>query len=125
MAHTVVGTPYYLSPELCEDKPYNTKSDVWALGCVLYELATLQHAFDATNMCALVLKVSTSDVQTAYLQGRARATNQHELTSMNQSAGAQAYNVASDNSTDNELLERSLTYSLFRASPRRSSLPLC
>jgi NIMA (never in mitosis gene a)-related kinase len=32
MAHTTVGTPYYLSPEICEDKPYDSKSDVWALG---------------------------------------------------------------------------------------------
>ena len=35
-----VGTPYYLSPEVCEDKPYDTKSDVWAAGCVLYELVS-------------------------------------------------------------------------------------
>ncbi len=34
-ARTIVGTPYYLSPELCEDKPYNTKSDIWAMGVVL------------------------------------------------------------------------------------------
>ena len=34
MAHTVVGTPYYLSPELCEEKPYNHKSDIW-LFCFL------------------------------------------------------------------------------------------
>ena len=39
-AKTIVGTPYYLSPELCEDKPYNEKSDVWALGVVLYECCT-------------------------------------------------------------------------------------
>eukprot|EP00753_Platysulcus_tardus_P005466 PLAT13367.1.p1 GENE.PLAT13367.1~~PLAT13367.1.p1 ORF type:complete len:233 (-),score=71.72 PLAT13367.1:258-956(-) len=52
-AHTAVGTPYYLSPELCEDKPYNRKSDVWALGCVLYELCTLKHPFDAKKpVCA-------------------------------------------------------------------------
>ena len=37
-AMTVVGTPYYMSPEVCESKPYTFKSDVWALGCVLYEL---------------------------------------------------------------------------------------
>lgn len=47
MAHTVVGTPYYLSPELCEEKPYNNKSDIWSLGCVLYELCTLKHPFEA------------------------------------------------------------------------------
>lgn len=42
-----VGTPYYLSPELCQDKPYNEKTDVWALGVVLYECCTLRHPFDA------------------------------------------------------------------------------
>lgn len=46
MAKTVIGTPYYLSPEICEDKPYDKKSDVWSLGCVLYEMVTLKHAFD-------------------------------------------------------------------------------
>ncbi|XP_026550079.1 serine/threonine-protein kinase Nek8-like, partial [Notechis scutatus] len=46
-AYTVVGTPCYISPELCEGKPYNQKSDIWALGCVLYELASLKRAFEA------------------------------------------------------------------------------
>lgn len=57
MAHTVVGTPYYLSPELCEEKPYNNKSDIWSLGCVLYELCTLKHPFEAQNQGALILKI--------------------------------------------------------------------
>ena len=56
-ARTFVGTPYYLSPELCEEKPYNEKSDVWALGCVLYELCTFKHPFDATNQAALIMKI--------------------------------------------------------------------
>ena len=56
-AKTQVGTPYYLSPEICLDKKYDNKSDIWSLGCVLYELATLKHAFDANNMHALVLKI--------------------------------------------------------------------
>lgn len=56
-AHTIVGTPYYLSPELCEDKPYNIKSDIWALGCVLYELCTLKHPFEANNQAALFMKI--------------------------------------------------------------------
>lgn len=59
-AHTVVGTPYYLSPELCEEKPYNSKSDIWALGCVLYELCALKKPFDATNPGALILKILRS-----------------------------------------------------------------
>jgi NIMA (never in mitosis gene a)-related kinase len=57
MAQTVVGTPYYLSPELCEEKPYNNKSDIWSLGCVLYELCTLKHPFEAQNQGALILKI--------------------------------------------------------------------
>lgn len=56
-ARTCIGTPYYLSPEICENKPYNNKSDVWALGCVLYEMCTLKHAFEAGNMKNLVLKI--------------------------------------------------------------------
>ncbi|UPR04179.1 protein kinase [Chloropicon primus] len=57
VAKTAIGTPYYLSPEICEDKPYNQKSDVWALGCILYELTTLNHAFDGQSLPALVLKI--------------------------------------------------------------------
>ncbi|XP_064608528.1 serine/threonine-protein kinase Nek1-like isoform X2 [Liolophura sinensis] len=57
LARTCIGTPYYLSPEICENKPYNNKSDVWSLGCVLYELATLKHAFESGNMKNLVLKI--------------------------------------------------------------------
>ena len=40
-AQTCIGTPYYMSPEIFKNKPYNHKSDIWALGCVLYECATL------------------------------------------------------------------------------------
>jgi len=56
-AQSAVGTPYYLSPELCEGRPYNSKSDVWALGCIVYEMATFKHAFDATNLPALVVNI--------------------------------------------------------------------
>lgn len=35
-ASTKIGTPYFLSPEICEEKPYSDKSDVWSLGCILY-----------------------------------------------------------------------------------------
>ncbi|KAG9391850.1 Protein kinase domain [Carpediemonas membranifera] len=56
-ASTMVGTPYYLSPELCENVSYNSKSDMWALGCVLYELCTGRHPFTANNQAALILKI--------------------------------------------------------------------
>nr|XP_027224297.1 LOW QUALITY PROTEIN: serine/threonine-protein kinase Nek8-like [Penaeus vannamei] len=56
-AHTVVGTPCYLSPELCQEKPYNQKSDIWALGCVLYEMLTLKRAFEAETIPALIMKI--------------------------------------------------------------------
>jgi len=56
-AHTMVGTPYYLSPEMCEEKPYNEKSDIWALGCVLYELCVQKHPFQAHSQGTLILKI--------------------------------------------------------------------
>ena len=49
LARTQIGTPYYLSPEICQQRPYNNKSDVWSLGCVLYELTALKHAVRGRN----------------------------------------------------------------------------
>ena len=56
-AHTIVGTPYYLSPELLQGQPYNQKSDVWALGCVLYELMMLRSPFEAATEGELALRI--------------------------------------------------------------------
>ena len=56
-AMTFIGTPYYVSPEMCRNKPYNEKSDIWALGCILYELLTFNHPFTATNQAALFIKI--------------------------------------------------------------------
>ncbi|XP_064645013.1 serine/threonine-protein kinase Nek8-like isoform X3 [Lineus longissimus] len=56
-ANTVLGTPYYISPEMCEGKEYNDKSDIWALGCILYEMACLQKTFEGSNLPALVNKI--------------------------------------------------------------------
>ncbi|CAK74336.1 unnamed protein product (macronuclear) [Paramecium tetraurelia] len=63
-ASTVAGTPYYMSPEVCENKPYTFKSDVWALGCVLHELCTFKHAFDAKNILSLVTKILNGQTET-------------------------------------------------------------
>ena len=57
MGYTQTGTPYYASPEVWNDKPYDTKSDIWSLGCVLYEMITLRPPFRAQNMEGLYKRV--------------------------------------------------------------------
>ncbi|KAK3269105.1 hypothetical protein CYMTET_22428 [Cymbomonas tetramitiformis] len=56
-ATTVTGTPYYMAPEVCTNQPYTLKSDVWSLGCVLYEMCTLKHAFAADSLLGLVYQI--------------------------------------------------------------------
>eukprot|EP01028_Stygiella_incarcerata_P005906 TRINITY_DN2439_c0_g1_i1.p1 TRINITY_DN2439_c0_g1~~TRINITY_DN2439_c0_g1_i1.p1 ORF type:complete len:527 (+),score=133.82 TRINITY_DN2439_c0_g1_i1:87-1667(+) len=60
-ARTGVGTPLYFSPELCQDRPYDQKSDIWGFGCVMYELMTLQPPFVASNQLALASKIVNDD----------------------------------------------------------------
>lgn len=58
---TCIGSPFYISPEMCENKPYDKKSDIWALGCVVFELATLKYAFTAKNMKSLMSRIIKAD----------------------------------------------------------------
>lgn len=46
-----------MSPELFRNRPYGYKSDIWALGCVLYEMCNLRHAFDAQSINGLAMKI--------------------------------------------------------------------
>ena len=55
---TQTGTPYYASPEVWNDCPYDSKSDIWSLGCVLYEMITLKPPFRANDMEGLYKKVT-------------------------------------------------------------------
>ena len=57
LGYTQTGTPYYASPEVWKDQPYDNKSDIWSLGCVLYEMITLRPPFRAENMEGLFQKV--------------------------------------------------------------------
>jgi len=57
LVHTQTGTPYYASPEVWNDKPYDYKSDIWSLGCLLYEMTTLKAPFRGTSMKAVYEKV--------------------------------------------------------------------
>jgi NIMA (never in mitosis gene a)-related kinase len=74
-ARTMAGTPYYLSPEMCKKEAYACPSDMWALGCVLFELCSLQVPFDAQDMNQLldrirrapIPKVSSYSLQVAEL----------------------------------------------------------
>ena len=54
LAKTCVGSPFYMCPELMRKQRYSNKADMWALGCVLYELTTLRHPFDARDMNGLL-----------------------------------------------------------------------
>ena len=57
LGYTQTGTPYYASPEVWKDQPYDAKSDIWSLGCVLYEMITLKPPFRASDMQGLYRKV--------------------------------------------------------------------
>ena len=50
MAQTQTGTPYYASPEIWKDKPYDYKSDIWSVGCIIYEICTLHPPFRGTSL---------------------------------------------------------------------------
>ena len=62
LGYTQTGTPYYASPEVWKDKPYDHKSDVWSLGCVLYEMITLRPPFRAKDMEGLFNKVCKGEI---------------------------------------------------------------
>lgn len=62
-ANTYVGTPYYMSPELVNNMSYNEKSDVWSMGCVLYELCALHPPFTASSQTELNRKIRLGDFE--------------------------------------------------------------
>jgi len=56
-AATMVGTPYYISPEIVENRPYTIATDIWSLGVVLYEMCTLKPPFDGKSLNFLCMKI--------------------------------------------------------------------
>ncbi|KNC78352.1 NEK protein kinase [Sphaeroforma arctica JP610] len=61
MLNTLVGTPEYLSPEMCRGEPYNSKTDVWSLGCVLSEIANGKPPYKGTNLSAVMTEICSGD----------------------------------------------------------------
>ena len=70
MAATVVGTPYYLSPEIIQSNLYDYKTDVWSLGIILYEMCALQPPFNGTNLHHLAMQIVGGIYQPVPKQGR-------------------------------------------------------
>jgi len=56
-ARTVIGTPYYMAPEVCSERPYSWGSDIWAMGCVMYEMYALEVPFQAKSIKELMQKI--------------------------------------------------------------------
>ncbi|XP_072879711.1 serine/threonine-protein kinase Nek11 isoform X3 [Chlorocebus sabaeus] len=61
LATTLTGTPHYMSPEALKHQGYDTKSDIWSLACILYEMCCMNHAFAGSNFLSIVLKIVEGD----------------------------------------------------------------
>lgn len=61
-ASTYVGTPFYMSPEICAAEKYTLKSDIWSLGCIIYELCAREPPFNAKSHFQLIQKIKEGKV---------------------------------------------------------------
>lgn len=57
LAQTACGTPYFMPPEVCKGEHYGEKADIWAIGCILYELALLKKPYDSETLNGIFDKI--------------------------------------------------------------------
>lgn len=62
-ASTYVGTPFYMSPEICAAERYTLYSDIWSLGCIIYELCAREPPFNAKTHWDLIQKIKAGKIQ--------------------------------------------------------------
>merc|ERR1719265_2826641 len=62
VAQTQIGTPYYLSPEICEGRPYNWGSDIWSMGVILFEMCARRVPFDANDLKGLISRITRDPI---------------------------------------------------------------
>lgn len=80
LAETWVGTPYYMAPEMINEESYDEKCDIWSLGCLLYEMATLHPPFEAKSVVSLGKKIVSGKF--APIPSRYSADLQNVVSSM-------------------------------------------
>lgn len=106
-ASTVIGTPCNFSPEVCQGRRYTKKSDIWAAGCVLYELTCLKKTFEGSTLPALIQKIvkgQFAPIRSVYSTGLKRLI--HDLLQKDPDLRPRAFEIISI--VDNLLMDACL-----------------
>jgi NIMA (never in mitosis gene a)-related kinase len=76
ICHTQVGTPYYMSPEICKNVAYDSGSDVWSLGCLVFELMELKVPFTGNTLVELMRDVLNNQPELTYATNNTAVADQ-------------------------------------------------
>ncbi|KAJ3266052.1 hypothetical protein HDU77_002844 [Chytriomyces hyalinus] len=76
LTSTAVGTPNSMSPELCSGRQYSFSSDLWSMGCLLFELCTSRYPFEASRLSELLRQICSDEPEWVQLRGRSFELNE-------------------------------------------------